>query len=134
MRKRILIAGGATLAIAVALWIASLDRLDQLERTCRDELLKTARMQGTTDLRIEKHYDFWTKTISGGGFFMPWISQPYETPKVSLIVQFTREQRPRSAWIDCVFSKIPNSGEPPQIAFQEVKFSWENVVPARKDH
>ena len=58
---------------------------------------------------------------------MPWISRPYETPKVSLVVEFTRDGRPHSAWIDCIFSKVPNTGDPPEIAFQDVRFSWENV-------
>jgi hypothetical protein len=112
----------------ILLLVASVDRLGPLERTCRDELLKTTRMEDTTDLRIEEHYDFWTKTISGGGWVSPWISRPYETPKVSLKVNFTRDRRPHSAWIDCIFSKIPNTGEPPQLTMHDVKFEYENVL------
>jgi hypothetical protein len=39
------------------------------------------------------------------------ISRPYETPKVSLMVNFTRNRRTQSAWINCVFSKVPNTAE-----------------------
>jgi hypothetical protein len=125
---QILIPSGVC-GIPFFLWlVASVDRLDALERTCRDELLKTTRMEGATDLRIEEHYDFWTKTVSGGGWVAPWISRPYETPKVSLVVNLTRDQRPHSAWINCIFSKIPNTGEPPQLAMQDVKFEYENVL------
>jgi hypothetical protein len=113
--------------ISLLVWLASMDGLDPLERTCRDELLKTTRMEGVADLRIENHYDFWTKTFSGGGFVMPWISEPYQTPKVSLTVTFTRDKRPRSAWIDCVFSKVPNTGEPPQVSFHDIKI-YETVL------
>jgi len=123
-------------SIPLLLWVVtSVDRLDPRERTCRDELLKTTPMEGTADLRIEGHYDFWTETISGGGWGAAWASRPYETPKVWLIVQFTRDRRPHKAWIDCVFTKVPGTGEPPQIAFQEVKFDWENVLePDAKGH
>ena len=125
---QILISSGVC-GIPLFLWlVASIDRLDPLERTCRDELLKTARMEGTTDLRIEEHYDFWTKTNSGGGWVSPWISRPYEIPKVSLKVSFTRDQRAHSAWINCIFSKLPNTGEPPQVAVRDVKFEYENVL------
>ena len=58
----------------------------------------------------------------------PWISRPYELPKVSLKVNFARDQRPHSAWINCVFSKLPNTGEPPQLTMQDVKFEYENVL------
>jgi hypothetical protein len=127
-RYQILIPSGV-FGIPLLLWlVASVDRLDPLERTCRDELLKTTRMEGTTDVRIEEHYDFWTKTISGGGWVTPWISRPHELPKVSLKVNFARDQRPHSAWVNCVFSKLPNTGEPPQLAMQDVKFEYENVL------
>jgi hypothetical protein len=125
---QILISSGVCGVLLFHWLVASIDRLDPLERTCRDELLKTARMEGTTDLTIEEHYDFWTKTNSGGGWVSPWISRPYEIPKVSLKVSFARDQRPHSAWINCVFSKLPNTGEPPQLAMQDVKFEYENVL------
>jgi hypothetical protein len=58
----------------------------------------------------------------------PWISRPYETPKVSLKVSFARDQRPHLVRINCIFSKLPNTGEPPQLAMQDVKFEYENVL------
>lgn len=124
---QILVSSGVC-GIPFLVWmVVSIDELDPLERKCRDELLKTTRMEGVTDLRIEKHYDFWTKTFSGGGWAMPWISKPYETPKVELIVRFTRDRRPHKAWIDCGFSKVPNTGEPPQVEFHDVKFMYDTI-------
>ena len=121
----------AVCAAPLAIWFfASLDTLDPLERTCRDELAKTERMAGTSQLTVQKHYDFWSKTLSGGGWFAAWVSEPYQTPKVTLSVEFFREGRQHSALIDCLFSKVPNSGDPPDVAFQEVQFHLENV---RKD-
>lgn len=114
----------------VAWFFASLDTLDPLERTCRDELAKTERMAGTSHLTVQKHYDFWSKRLSGGGWFAPWVSEPYQTPKVSMVVEFTRDGQPHSAWIDCIFFKRPNTGEPPEVGFQDIRFAWENV---RKD-
>jgi hypothetical protein len=126
-RYQILIAS-AFCALPLLLWLlASLDRFDGPERICAREMMKASRMAGTTDLTVRQHYDFWTKTLSGGGVAMPWISRPYETPKVSLVAEFARDGRPHSAWIDCIFSKVPNTGDPPEIAFQDVRFSWENV-------
>ena len=79
-------------------------------------------MQGATDLQIEKHYDFWTRTISGGGWSgAGWTSRPYEEPKVWLIINFTRENRRHNAFITCMF-KVPNTGEPPQLVLQNVQF------------
>ena len=118
---QILIPSGVC-AIPFLLWLAaSVDRLGPLETSCRAALLKTTRMEGTKELRVREHYDFWTKTNSGGGWVSPWISRPHETPKVSLLVSFERDQRPHSAWIDCVFVKVPNTGEPPQFAMQDVQ-------------
>ncbi|HEU0145759.1 MAG TPA: hypothetical protein VFR21_02665 [Bradyrhizobium sp.] len=119
----------AVCSIPLFFWVAaSVDRLDPLERECREVLLKTTRMEGTRDLRVQKHYDFWTRTNSGGGWVMPWISRPYETPKVSLLVNFERDQRLRSAWINCIFSEIPDSGQPPQLAMQDVRIEREIVL------
>jgi hypothetical protein len=127
-RYQILIASAFCILLLLLWPIMTLDRLDGPERVCVRETIKSPKMAGTTDLTVREHYDFWTKTLSGGGMAgMPWISNPYETPKVSLMIAFTREGRPHSASIDCMFSKIPNSGEPPQIAFQDVRVSWENV-------
>jgi hypothetical protein len=75
-------------------------------------------LQNVANLRVQEHYDFWTKMYSGSWVY-PWISRPYETPKVSLLLDFERDQRSHLAWVHCVFSKIPNTGEPPQLALQD---------------
>ena len=111
---------GTIFAIPVLLLlVASVDRLDVLERTCRAASLANALLAGTTNLRVQEHYDFWTKTYSGSAVY-PWLSRPYETPKVALLVKFERDQRPNSTWIHCVFKKVPNTGEPPQLALEDV--------------
>jgi len=115
-------------AAPFVIWfVANLDTLDALERTCRDELVRTDRMAGTSYLTVQKHYDFWSKKMSGGGMFAPWVSEPYQTPKVTLAVEFMREGRQHSALIDCIFSKLPNTGDPPELAFQEIRFALEDV-------
>jgi hypothetical protein len=111
---------GAIFAIPVLLLlVARVDRLDVLERTCRAASLTDALLADTANLRVQEHYDFWAKTYSGSAVY-PWISRPYETPKVALLVNFERDQRPNSAWIHCIFTKVPNTGEPPQLALDNV--------------
>jgi hypothetical protein len=106
----------AVFAIPVLLLlIASVDRLDPLERTCRAASLASPQLQDVANLHVQEHYDFWTKTYSGSSVY-PWISRPYEMPKVSLLLNFKRDQRSHLAWVHCVFEKIPNTGEPPQLA------------------
>jgi hypothetical protein len=124
---QIFIAGGACATPFLVWMLVNFDRLDSLERTCKSELLKTRRMAGATEVSVEEHYDFWTKTISGGGMAAPWISRPYETPKVWLTVEFTREGEGHRAFIECVFSKIPNTGDPPEVTFQGVQIGSEDV-------
>src|SRR5262249_3724273 len=127
-RYQILIPSGI-FALPLLFWLAAgIDRLGPLERTCRDALVKTRRMDGTTALRIEAHYDFWTKTNSGGGWVSPWISRPYETPRVLLMINFERDHRPHAATIACIFARMPNTGDPPLLAMQEVRFENENVL------
>lgn len=123
---RMIAVGICTAAVVLWVWSRS-GRLDDLENICRSELVKSARMAGTTHLAVYQHYDFWTKTISGGGFVAPWISHPYETPKVSLVVNFTRDGETRSGWVDCIFSQIPNTGDPPRLAFQKINPWIESV-------
>src|SRR4051812_45814584 len=67
-RHQLLVPSGVCALGLLLLWVASFDRLGAFERTCRDALLNTARMQGTAGLQIEKPYDFSTQTISGGGW------------------------------------------------------------------
>ena len=111
---------GAAFAIPAALFLLSnLDRLDVLERACRDASLTHPRLEGIANLRVQEHYDFWTRTYSGSAMY-PWISRPHETPKVALLVNFERDQRPASAWIHCVFTKVPDTGEPAQLAVPDV--------------
>jgi hypothetical protein len=94
-----------------------LDGLDPLERTCRTASLASPQVQDATNLKVQEHYDFWAKTYSGSWVY-PWTSRPYETPKVFLLLNFKRDQRSHLAWVRCVFEKLPNTGEPPQLALQ----------------
>jgi hypothetical protein len=112
---------GAVFAVSATLFfIAKLDRLDALERTCRvASLANAARLQGAANVHVQEHYDFWNKTYSGSAVY-PWISRPYETPKVSLLLNFEIEQRSYSEWVHCLFLKIPNTGEPPKLDLQNV--------------
>jgi len=121
-----LLAGGLCMAPVAILLAATLDRLSETERICKSELLKAERMAGTTSLTIDRHFDFWTKTISGGGPFMPWVSPPYRTAKVEMEIRFFRDGRPHRARIECLFTKVANSGDPPEIAFEQVSFSSED--------
>jgi hypothetical protein len=127
-KPEILTASALCLTPFIVLLVSSLDTLDDLEKACRSELLKTQRMADTSSFLVLQHYDFWTKTVSGGGMAIPWISHPYKTAKVSLVVQFKRDHQPHQAWIDCIFSKLPDTGDPPQVILQKVEFSWENVL------
>jgi hypothetical protein len=123
----ILLLTGIGLTLLGGVWLAHIDALDSMERTCKSELMKAARMAGTTNLTVEHHYDWWTKELSGGGFAMGWISPPYKIPKVRLIIEFTREGQQHHNWIDCLFSKVPDTGDPPEVAFQEINFGFEDV-------
>src|ERR1700753_2077864 len=111
----------AALAIPVLLFLtAKLDRLDELERTCRTaSLANAARLQGATNVYVQEHYDFWNKTYSGSAVY-PWLSRSHEMPKVSLLLNFEVERRPYSAWVHCIFSKVPDMGEPGQLDVQNV--------------
>jgi hypothetical protein len=130
-RTQTLIAIGFCFALVAMPLVAILDPLCGIEKTCKSELLKSERMVGTSGLVIEKHYDFWTKTMSGGGWFMPWVSRPYTTPKVEMEIEFIRDGEKHRAWIKCDFVGVPDSGSPPQLAFQNVEFVYDNVLNQR---
>jgi hypothetical protein len=112
---------GAVVAVPVLLLLAArIDRLDALERTCRTaSLANAARLQDAANVRVQEHYDFWNETYSGSAAY-PWLSRRYETPKVSLLLNFEVDQRPYSSWVHCDFSKIPNTGKPAQLDLQNV--------------
>jgi len=103
-----------------------IDTLDDLETTCKSELLKSPRMAGTTRMLVERHYDYWKNTYSGS-FVYPWISEPHQDPKVVLKIHFTREERDFSAWVDCHFDKLSDTGDPPALAFQRLNFTEDYI-------
>jgi hypothetical protein len=103
--------------------------LDELEKTCSAELAKMPQMAGVANVVIREHFDFWNKTISGGGLAVPWVSDPYHRAQVWLTVDFTRDGEKHSQSIECFFSKLPNTGNPPKVAFEEVHFGWGRVRP-----
>jgi hypothetical protein len=119
--RYLIVVPAAVFAVPATLFfIAKLDRLDALERTCRAASLANAgRLQGAANVHVREHYDFWNKTYSGSAVYA-WISRPYETPKVSLLLNFEIEQRAYSEWVHCHFLKIPNTGEPPQLDLQNI--------------
>ena len=127
-----LLVGGGIGAIALGFGIfESIDRLEGIEKTCEAELLKTDRIAGADPVVIGAHYDFWTRRMSGGGWFMPWVSEPYQTPKVMMRINFFRDGVQHYASIDCWFAKVPNSGNPPQVVFERVEFVADDVLDER---
>jgi hypothetical protein len=52
----VLLLTGVGLALLGGFWLARIDTLDSMERTCKSELLKAPRMAGTTNLTVEHHY------------------------------------------------------------------------------
>jgi hypothetical protein len=131
-RSQSAVASASCLATVVLVVTLSADRLTGLERTCRSELSKAEIMHGATALRIEQHHDFWNKTVSGGSFVMPWVSEPYTDPKTVLVVQFVRNERLHKAWVECQFARVPDSGTPPAVTFQKLQVAWVNVLDERK--
>jgi hypothetical protein len=81
VRTQLLVIGGLCVASLGVLIFESIDTLEGIEKTCKSELLKTDRMSGATRVVIGAHYNFWTHTISGGGWFAPWVSEPHQTPR-----------------------------------------------------
>jgi hypothetical protein len=67
-------------------------------------VLMNARVDRVIKGSLDGALRFWTKTYSGSWVY-PWISHPYETPKVSLLLNFKRDQRSHLAWVHCVFEK-----------------------------
>ena len=131
IRTQLLVVGGICATSLGFLVFESIDRLKGIEKTCESELLKTERVSGADPVVIGAHYDFWTRRISGGGWFMPWVSEPYQTPKVMMMVNFFRDGVQHYASIDCWFAKVPDSGNPPQVVFERVEFISDDVLNER---
>jgi hypothetical protein len=130
-RTQLLVVGGICVTVLGVLIFESIDRLKGIEKTCESELLKTERVSGAAAVVIGAHYDFWTRRISGGGWITPWVSEPYQTPKVMMMVNFFRDGVQHYASINCWFAKVPDSGNPPQVVFQRVEFISDDVLNER---
>ena len=128
-RAYILSGGAAAMMGLVAFWVISANSLDALERDCRDHILAAPQMAGVSHFAAEKHVDSWTYGASGGGFVAPWSVGPHSEPKVAMLADFYRgDSRLHHAWIECLYTKKPDSGDPPQLAFDQLRFSFENVL------
>jgi hypothetical protein len=125
-RAQLLVATTVCLVPAAAWAVSRIDRLDAHERTCFAETMKTPRMATARDVTIEKHFNFWTQTITGGGFgTIGWVSKPYTDAKVWLYLVYTRDHERYATTVECRFAKLPDTGNPPAIAFQSVDFQSE---------
>jgi hypothetical protein len=77
--------------------------------------MKSARIAGASELEIRKHVNGWNGYTAGFDYF-----KPFEDPKVFLSIWFTREGLKHRVWVTCHFSKIPGSGDPPQLRFEKL--------------
>lgn len=124
-RRTQLAVGGVLAAVtcATAIWLR-IDRLDAMERTCQDEVMKHERLSDSSHFEITKHVNFWNQPVSGY-----WgISRPYEEPKVFLWIEYIKDGRKHQAFLTCRYAKIPNSGNPPQVRFEKIEPWWPNVL------
>lgn len=125
----VLLAGAVASLAVVTLLAVKANSLSSLERDCWRHLVREPQMAEANGLSIEKHFDFWNHGASGGGAFAPWSVAPHIQPKVIMILDFNRgDKRQHLSWIECLYDKQPNSGDPPQLTFHSVRFSWENVL------
>ena len=108
---------------------ANIDRdgLDPIELECRDKLLTSPEMAGIRDFTIREHYNWWEKTYSDTGLAVGAPSEPYQDPRIEMVVEFARDDGlPHRASAQCLFAKIPNSGEPSLVRFDRIEIGWEN--------
>jgi hypothetical protein len=128
--RNLILSGGAAAAIALAaFFVVRADALDSLERDCRDHILADPRMAGVSHLSAEQHHDIWNYTTTYGGWVAPQISQPHTVPKVIMVVKFYRDDnRIHDSWIECLYKTKPDSGNPPRLLFDQVKYSFENML------
>ena len=109
-----------------ATFIINRDGLEGIEFDCKDALLKSDAMVGVTDLRIDRHFNWWEKT-----YYMSWVllgakSDPYERPEVTFSIRFKRQDDLlHSASVTCKFAIVPDSGHPPSVRFEDIDVSWE---------
>jgi hypothetical protein len=103
--------------------------LDGVEHECRDRLLRSIDMANIREFRINRNYNWWEKTYSGSGAVGGPLYRPYQDPRVEMIVEFKRDDDlPHKAWIECIFMKVPDSGDPPRVAFESVEIEWEHFL------
>jgi hypothetical protein len=123
-RMQFAVVGVLAAAVAAAVVLLRIDRLDALEKTCQSELLKHDRLSGSSGLEITKHVNFWDNHASGY-----WgISKPYEDPKVWLTFQYVKDGRKHRSFLWCRFAKIPDSGDPPKVRFDRLDGWWPDVL------
>lgn len=122
-RTQIIVATAVCLLPTVAWVVAGIDRLDAHERTCLAETLKTARMAKARDVKVERHNNYWAATVYYRGIGVIRSGKPYIEPKVQLDIVYRLDNEWRLASILCIFTKVPNSGNPPAIAFQSAAFT-----------
>jgi hypothetical protein len=135
--RAVILSGAAAAVIAfAAFWVIRANSLDSLERDCRDHILAQPQMAGVSHLSADQHYDFWNYGASGGGFVAPWSVSPHTDPKVVMMTHFYRDdgQLHYASWTECLYKLKPDSGNPPQLAFDKVKFGWEYVVDEAGHH
>ena len=128
-RNFILSGGAAAAIVGVTFWIVWSASLNSLERDCRRHILAEPYMNGVRGFSADQHIDFWDYGASGGGFVAPWSVGPHVEPKVVMMAGFNRgDSRLHHAWIECHYTKRAGSGDPPQLDFDTVKISFENVL------
>jgi hypothetical protein len=128
-RNFILSSGAATAIAGVVFWIVWAGSLNSLERDCRRHILAEPYMEGVNGFSADQHIDFWDYGASGGGFVAPWSVEPHVEPKVIIMAGFNRgDFRLHQAWIECHYTKRPDSGDPPQLVFDKVYISGEDVL------
>jgi hypothetical protein len=118
----------------VAMFVINRDGLGGIEFDCKDALLRSDAMVGVTDLRIERHYNWWEKTYYMSGVLLGAESDPYERPEVEFHIQFKRQDDLlHTASVTCRFAVVPNSGNPPSVRFEAIDITWENFFDPKRN-
>lgn len=111
------------LVLCCILVVRILFPLDDLEIACKNEIIKSNRLAVTGDLEIETHRNFWPIAWSSFGGSVGVVGKPYTLPEVHMKIAFNRGSRKHKGKVVCRFSKIPESGNPPQLQFRELRFT-----------
>jgi hypothetical protein len=113
----------AVIAIAFVLFLCAAafeiwrDKLSALEQVCKNEFMKSDRLAAASELEIKKHVDGWNK-----GWSTMWgYTEPFVDPLVWLWISFIRDGEKHHMQVKCRFTKIPGSGEPPQLRFDKLE-------------